>query len=172
MAGQFPAAPTYAEVVLVDEQTKRFQFNPIWLRFFLDLVAYVNGNTGAGGGADHNTLASLQGGASNQYYHLTAAEESTLTSGPGGDATNLHGHRNQTAVSGITLTGSPFTYQNTSDYDADVIVRGGTVSALEFTRDNATFYNVGVVAGMFHLGPDDRLRVTYTVAPTMSYIQG
>ena len=172
MSSQFPAAPTYAEVVLVDEQTKKFQFNPIWLRFFLDLVAYVNGNTGAGGGADHNTLTSLQGGTSNQYYHLTSAEKAALTGGTGTDATAYHEHRNQTAVSNITVTASPFTYQNTSDYDVDIIVQGGTVSLVEFTRDNSNFYNVGVVAGMFHLGPSDRLKVTYTVAPTMRYIQG
>jgi len=203
MAGQFPAPPTYAEVVLVDEQTKKFQFNPIWLRFFLDIVAVLNGSGGSGGTSQHNNLIGLQGGSANQYYHLTLTEYSNLTGsgahntltglqggtaseyyhltnsqhglltgGVSSNATTLHQHRDQIAVSNITPSGSPYTYQNTSDYDADIIVQGGTVSLVEFTRDNVNFYNVGTVAGMFHLGPDDRLRVTYTVAPTMRYIQG
>lgn len=202
MAGQFPAPPTYAEVVLVDEQTKKAQFNPIWLRFFLDIVQVINGSGGSGGTSQHNNLIGLQGGTSNQYYHLTLAEyssltgagahnaltglqgggateryhltlaqHSALTGGTGTDASGQHNHRNQIAVAGITPTGSPFTYQNTSNYDAFVIVKGGTVSLIEFTRNNVAFFDVGVIAGMFYLGPSDRIRVTYTVAPTMSYVQ-
>lgn len=71
---------------------------------------------------------------------------------------------------GITVGASPYTYQNTNSYPVDVIVRGGTVSTVEFSRDNATYYNVGTIAGMFALSPYDYLRVTYTVAPTMTAI--
>lgn len=70
----------------------------------------------------------------------------------------------------ITVGASPYSYQNTTSYAVDVLVSGGTVSAVDFTRDNTTFYSVGVVAGMFTLSPYDRLRVTYTVAPTMTLI--
>ena len=70
----------------------------------------------------------------------------------------------------ITVTGSPFSYQNTTTFPADVIVQGGTVSKVEFSRDGSTWYDVGVVAGMLGLSPSDRLRVTYTVAPTMTLI--
>lgn len=72
--------------------------------------------------------------------------------------------------SAITVGASPYSYQNTTSYAVNVLVSGGTVSAVDFTRDNTTFYSVGVVAGMFTLSPYDRLRVTYTVAPTMTLI--
>lgn len=70
----------------------------------------------------------------------------------------------------ITPSGSPYLYQNTFDGDVDVIVKGGTVTLIEYTRDNSTFYDVGVIAGMFSLSTRDRLRVTYSVAPTMTLI--
>lgn len=38
MATQFQPPPTYADPVLVDQITKRAQFNPLWLKWFLDLV--------------------------------------------------------------------------------------------------------------------------------------
>jgi len=72
--------------------------------------------------------------------------------------------------SGITPGASPYTYQNTLGYPADVIVNGGTVSAIAFSRDNATFYTAGAIGGIFPLSPYDYLRVTYTVAPTMTLI--
>lgn len=83
---------------------------------------------------------------------------------------NVPASSSSTLPSAITVTASPFTYQNTSAYPVDVIVSGGGVSALEFTRDNATFYDTGSYYGMFTLSPNDRLRVTYTVAPTMTLI--
>ena len=67
----------------------------------------------------------------------------------------------------ITPGASPYTYQNTNTYPADVIVSGGTVTAVAFSRDNATFYTVGLINGVFSLSPYDFLRVTYTLAPTM-----
>ena len=72
--------------------------------------------------------------------------------------------------SSITVGASPYTYQNTNTYPADVIVNGGTVSAIAFSRDNATFYTVGLTSGIFALSQYDFLRVTYTVAPTMTLV--
>ena len=74
------------------------------------------------------------------------------------------------APSGITVTASPFTYQNTTAFNGDVIISGGTVSNIEFTRDNTTFYTTGLLMGVLRLSPSDRVRVTYTVAPTMTYV--
>jgi hypothetical protein len=74
------------------------------------------------------------------------------------------------APSDITVTASPFTYQNTTAFNGDVIISGGTVSNIEFTRDNTTFYAVGFIEGVLRLSPSDRVRVTYTVAPTMTLV--
>ena len=72
--------------------------------------------------------------------------------------------------SNISVTASPFTYQNTTAYDGDVIISGGTVGNIEFTRDNTNFYTTGLLTGVLHLSPNDRVRVTYTVAPTMTLV--
>ena len=74
------------------------------------------------------------------------------------------------APSNITVTASPMTYQNTTGYDADIIISGGILTIIEFTRDNATFYTAGFLAGVLKLSPNDRVRVTYTVAPTMTLV--
>jgi len=72
--------------------------------------------------------------------------------------------------SNISVTASPFTYQNTTAYDGDVIISGGTVGNIEFTRDNINFYTTGLLTGVLQLSPNDRVRVTYTVAPTMTLV--
>ena len=73
------------------------------------------------------------------------------------------------APSQILVTGSPFVFQNADTMSA-VLVTGGTVSLIEFSRDGTTWYDLGAVAGLFDLSAKDRLRVTYTVAPAMTLI--
>ena len=72
----------------------------------------------------------------------------------------------------VTLTpgASPWTYQSPFGGDVRLLVAGGTVSALDFSRDNVTFYPMGVVAGQITLSQNDFLRVTYTVAPTVTAV--
>jgi len=86
------------------------------------------------------------------------------------DLGKVVGHTN--AVTAITVTASPFTYQNAAVYQEDILITGGTVSLIEFTRDNATWYAraVALTGDTVSLSPSDRVRVTYTVAPTMTKI--
>jgi hypothetical protein len=105
----------------------------------------------------HNSLQGLQGGGNSgtEYYHLSATQYAGTT-----NYTNV--------VSSITVTASPFTYQNTTDYNADVIVNGGTVSLVQFSRDNSTYYTTAVATNtILRLSPNDYVKVTYSVAPTM-----
>jgi len=74
----FQPPPTWALPVLVDERTKEGQFNPIWLKWFVDLAQVLSSFGGGSGSADHNLLSGLQGGASSQYYHLSAAQHAAL----------------------------------------------------------------------------------------------
>lgn len=69
MTTQFQPPPTYADPVIVDEATRKGQFNPLWLKWFLDLSQFIN-NNGGGSTVQHNSLGGLQGGTTNQYYHL------------------------------------------------------------------------------------------------------
>ena len=58
-------------------------------------------------------------------------------------------------------------YTNTLPVPVQMIISGGTVSLIEFTRDAGTTYDaLGVVAGAVTLAPGDGIRLTYTVAPT------
>lgn len=74
------------------------------------------------------------------------------------------------APTAITITASPFTYVNTSDLLVDVMISGGGVSNLEFSRDGVTFFNTGSYYGMFGLSPGDQLRATYVSPPTITLV--
>jgi hypothetical protein len=105
----------------------------------------------------HNSLQGLQGGndAGTEYYHLSSTQQSGLT-----NYTN--------PVSSITVTASPFTYQNSTGYDASVLVNGGTVSLVQFSRNNVTYYTTSAATNtILMLSPNDYVKVTYTAAPTM-----
>lgn len=72
--------------------------------------------------------------------------------------------------SGITVGASPFTYTNSNLYTVDIIVEGGNVSLLEFSRNGSTWYSTGSFYGMFTLSKGDQLRATYASAPNMTLI--
>lgn len=74
------------------------------------------------------------------------------------------------AASGITVTASPFAYRNVDGYPEQVVVRGGTVSLIEYSVDGTNWEDTGVIAGTFQVESGDYLRVTYSVAPTMRKI--
>lgn len=68
---------------------------------------------------------------------------------------------------GITLSASPFVY--TAVIRGQAHVGGGTVSAIEFSRDGTHWYNTGLTQGFVQMDRTDHLRVTYTVAPTITF---
>ncbi len=70
----------------------------------------------------------------------------------------------------LTLTGSPFVYTNANVYVIDVIISGGGVTNLEFSRNGTVWYNLGDFRGMFQLSPSDKFRVSYTVSPIITLI--
>ena len=120
-----------------------------WYRFFLSLFTLT------GSGANATTLTDLQLGPQSSPVSAN-------------DVSGLMNYNVPTA--GITLTGSPFTYTNTEVYNVDVMISGGGISKLEFSRNGTTYYNTGSYYGMFTLSPFDTLRVTYIAAPTMTLI--
>lgn len=73
----------------------------------------------------------------------------------------------QNAPAAIVLGASPFTYDVVAN--GIVIVQGGTVSLIEYGR-NGAFTDVGVTAGPIPVNEGDQVRVTYTVAPTMTLV--
>lgn len=94
-----PPPPTYADVVLTDERTKKSVFNPIWLNWFLEIAQTLSQSGGGGGGGiQHNSLAGLQGGAAAERYHTTAAQNAIINSLP---STFVSGFNTRTG--GVTL---------------------------------------------------------------------
>lgn len=61
---------------------------------------------------------------------------------------------------------SPWIYTNESGYTQDMLVTGGTVSAIEFGR-NGVFYTAG---GTLRLSPGDSARITYSSVPVVRLI--
>ena len=64
--------------MIVDPKTGKAQFNPIWLKWFLDFAQILSSIGAASGSAQHNSLGGLQGGQGGQYFHLTQAEFTAL----------------------------------------------------------------------------------------------
>lgn len=84
----FQPPPTFAEVVLFDKNAadpeaalKSAKFNPIWLKWFVDIASLLAGTSSGSGAILHNSLGGLQGGTGNQEYHLTSSEYSGTGSG-------------------------------------------------------------------------------------------
>lgn len=69
----------------------------------------------------------------------------------------------------VTPSASPFTWTNTLGTTCTVVVSGGAVTAIGIVA--GTEMSAGLLAGQFTLRPGDGLKVTYTVAPTMSYVR-
>lgn len=68
-------------------------------------------------------------------------------------------------VAVIAATASPMTYR--AVVRGQMIVSGGTISAIALSRDGTTFYATGLTAGVFPMCAADSIRITYTVTPTV-----
>jgi hypothetical protein len=71
-------------------------------------------------------------------------------------------------VEEVTVGASPYVYS--AIRRGSMIVAGGTVSLIEFSRDGTIFYDVGTIAGMFTLNASDQLRVTHAGVPDMTFV--
>jgi len=68
-----------------------------------------------------------------------------------------------------TMGLSPYTYQNITGEALKVMITGGTVSAVRYSRDGITFYTQATATNTeVILQPLDYVRVTYSVIPTMT----
>lgn len=72
-------------------------------------------------------------------------------------------------VEPVTVGASPFDF--TSSEPGSLVVRAGTVSAISLVRGGSALA-LGVTSGLIPVGIDDTIRITYTVAPTVTFIPG
>lgn len=68
----------------------------------------------------------------------------------------------------VIPTSSPFTY--TAQTKGFLIVQGGTVSLVQFSRNGTTNYSTGQTQGTFPLSQGDSLIVTYSVTPILTWV--
>jgi len=86
-------------------------------------------------------------------------------------ATHADPSDHTTAESTITATTSPQVIACAAvGPQFDVIVTGGTVSAIAWSRGAGSYVDTGMTAGWFRLSPGDNLKVTYSSNPTMTKI--
>lgn len=67
--------------------------------------------------------------------------------------------------SSITVSSSPFVYTSTDN--GWVLMTGGTVASVSLTRVSAV--STGQTTGYFMMGAGDKLTVSYSVTPTMTF---
>lgn len=72
------------------------------------------------------------------------------------------------AESAVTVGTSPFAY--TAKQRGFMIVQGGSVSLVQYSRDGVTNHTTGQTQGCFPLSQGDLLIVTYSVAPAMTWV--
>lgn len=72
------------------------------------------------------------------------------------------------AAASVTLTGSPFT--KSFGTNGMLTVSGGTVSAIDYRRGTTgSFASIGTTSGPIPVKALDAVRITYTVAPTVTF---
>jgi hypothetical protein len=69
----------------------------------------------------------------------------------------------------VTAGASPFVWKNPENISVQIFISIGTITSIEYSPDNVTWVNIGILAGSLILNPGQWLRVTYIVAPTISY---
>ena len=70
--------------------------------------------------------------------------------------------------SAVTLTSSPHT--STIGQNGFLTVSGGTVSGIEYRRGvTGSFLSIGVTSGPVPVRNGDAVKITYTVAPTVTF---
>lgn len=71
---------------------------------------------------------------------------------------------------GITPTGSPYTWTNTTGQFVDVVIQTGTVTQVRIKRGTDAWLVSASIPNRYLLAPTDQIEVSYSVDPGMSYV--
>lgn len=137
----------------------------------VNLVSTVSGASPANYALYADGKMEWGSGAATRDVTLTRTTTSTvtLTGNIVVSGTITHGNAASATPSSITVSASPFTYQNTHGSPISVVLSGGTVSKTEFSTDNTNWYDVGALQKV-DLQPNEYVRVTYSSTPTMTKV--
>lgn len=178
----FEPPPTWAPVTLRDEKTGEETFNPVWLRWFLALVAVINASGGGGGTVTHNSLAGLQGGTANQFYHLSQADFNALT-GLSGVATlfaaTINGGRLQEKQGAAVASANNLTLGTDGNYFqitgatqinllSSVSWQGGSIARLKFNSTPTIKHNQATSGNFKPILLNSGVDVTAAIGSTLA----
>lgn len=68
----------------------------------------------------------------------------------------------------VTASGSPYTYTNTSNGMQMLLITGGTVTTISYSRAGGAFTLIGLLAGQVLVSPGDRVQLVYLLAPVIT----
>lgn len=102
---------------------------------------------------EYNEQMTTKGQTTRGWYSLFAG---FITGQPTGPA------------SAITPISSPYTYK--AAQGGTLIIQGGTVSLVSFSRDGVNNFNCGQTQGLFPLSQGDQLIITYSAAPNLTFV--
>jgi len=152
------APPTYAEVVLVNPVTGKGKFNPVWLKWFLDLAQILNESGGTS--TLHNSLTSIQGGSASERYHLTAALATlvaalgTISSQAANNVAITGGTINGTSVGGTTRAAGAFTSLSAAGVFRPADAAGAAQTVVSLYAGNGAPNNANGANGDYFLRGD------------------
>lgn len=137
---------------------------PEWIRFFLTMMNRTGGTV-----PDTPSDAAVQAmltDTSDQGSVVTKQKDRSLlwaipSIGEGDTSRSF-------ASISVTVGASPYDYVAASE--GMLFVSGGGVSSMSFSRDGSTFYPTGSFYGAFPLRKGDTMRITYSVAPTVTFV--
>lgn len=74
---------------------------------------------------------------------------------------------NQTIPATVTIGASPYIF--TTPAQGTLLVSGGPVTLIEYSKDGTTWYPTGVTQGQIQMVPNDHVRIAYMNAPTLTF---
>jgi hypothetical protein len=81
---------------------------------------------------------------------------------------NIYKGKPPASENGVAVTPSPMVY--TAQSRGFLIVQGGTVSLIQFSRGLVANHTTGLTQGPFPLSQGDSLIITYSVAPNLTWV--
>ena len=68
----------------------------------------------------------------------------------------------------VNPVASPYIYS--AAQKGNLIVSGGTVTSIQFSRTPNVFYVTGQTSGMFNLCANDQVKIVYSSPPTLTFV--
>lgn len=74
---------------------------------------------------------------------------------------------NQTVPATVTIGASPYVFVTPAQ--GTLLVSGGPVTLIEYSKDGVTWYPTGLTQGQIQMVPNDQVRITYMNPPTLTF---